>query len=130
MENEHISANQFLTFILASDQYALEIPRVREVLDYTLITHVPRMPAFLKGVINLRGNVVPVVDLRLCLSLPLTKVTVDTCIVIVQLMIDEEETLVGMLTDSVQEVVDIEPAQIKPPATLGNRLPIDFVKGM
>lgn len=122
--------DQYLTFSLANELYALAIEKVREVLDYTTLTHVPRMPAFLRGVINLRGNVVPVIDLRLCLGLEAAEKTVDSCIVIVEVMVNGELLLVGGLTDAVQEVIDIEPRMIRPPVQLGMKLPTEFIQGM
>lgn len=131
MDDSNItSANQYLTFTLGDEFFALEIAKVREVLDYTTITHVPRMPQFLRGVINLRGNVVPVIDLKLHLGLGNIQRTVDTCIVIVELNLDGEEVLMGALADSVQEVIDLEPTDISAPPRIGTRLNTNFIKGM
>lgn len=121
---------QYLTFTLGEENFALEIIKVREVLDYTTITKVPRMPAFLRGVINLRGNVVPVIDLRLMLGMQAIQKTVDTCIVIVEIHIDGELTPIGALADSVKEVIDLDPNQIAPPPKLGIKLNNEFIKGM
>lgn len=123
-------ATQYLTFSLGEEDFALEIARVREVLDYTNITKVPRMPEFLRGVINLRGNVVPVTDLRLKLGMSATKRTVNTCIVIVEIDVDGDLMDMGVLTDSVQEVLDLDPAQIEPPPRLGTKLNTEFIRGM
>ena len=123
-------ATQYLTFSLGEEDFALEIARVREVLDYTTITKVPRMPEFLRGVINLRGNVVPVTDLRLKLGMPATERTVNTCIVIVEIDIDGEQMHMGVLTDSVQEVLDLDPGQIEPAPRLGTKLNTEFIRGM
>ena len=121
---------QYLTFTLGDEDFALEINRVREVLDFTTITKVPRMPEFLRGVINLRGNVVPVVDLRLKLGMSAIQRTVDTCIVIVDIMIDGEMIQMGALADSVKEVINLDPEQISPPPRLGTNLENRFIKGM
>ena len=121
---------QYLTFILENENFALEINKVREVLDYTTITRVPRMPDFLRGVINLRGNVVPVIDLRLKLDMSAIEKTVDTCIVIVEIMIDGELTQVGALADSVKEVINLDPASIAPAPRIGTKLKNEFIKGM
>ena len=128
--NETGKAGQFLTFTLDNDNFALEIDQVREVLDYAPITKVPRMPDFLRGVINLRGNVVPVIDLRLKLEMGAVEETVDTCIIIAEIMIDDELTQVGALADSVREVISLYPDQISPPPRLGTRLRSEFIKGM
>ena len=121
---------QYLTFNLGDEEFALEIAQVREVLDYTTITKVPRMPEFLRGVINLRGNVVPVIDLRLKLGMSAAKNTVDTCIVIVEIEIEGELIQVGALADSVQEVIDLDPSQIAPPPRIGTKLDTKFNRGM
>ncbi|QTA81601.1 Chemotaxis protein [Desulfonema limicola] len=121
---------QYLTFMLENENFALEINKVREVLDYTTITRVPRMPDFLRGVINLRGNVVPVIDLRLKLDMSAIKKTVDTCIVIVEIMIDGQITQVGALADSVKEVINLDPASISPAPRIGTKLKNEFIKGM
>jgi purine-binding chemotaxis protein CheW len=121
---------QYLTFTLGEEDFALEISRVREVLDFTDITKVPRMPEFLRGVINLRGNVVPVVDLRLKLGMSAIERSVDTCIVIVDIMIDGEMIQMGALADSVKEVINLDPDQIAPPPRLGTKLDNRFLKGM
>lgn len=125
-----IEGNQYLTLTLDEEQFAIEIAKVREVLDYTSVTKVPRTPDFLRGVINLRGNVVPIIDLRLCLGMSAIIKTVDTCIVIVEIALDSEKLLVGMLADSVQEVIDIDPSQIDPAPRLGTRMQAEFIEGM
>jgi len=123
-------SNQYLTFMLGEEGFAIEISRVREVLDFTDLTKVPRTPDYMRGVINLRGNVVPVVDLRLQLGMTAVEKTVDTCIVIVEVEIASDMLHIGMLADSVQEVVDIDSNQIEPAPRLGTRLKTDFIKGM
>ena len=129
-DNATTETAQYLTFGLGEEEFALEITKVREVMDYTTITRVPRMPEFLKGVINLRGNVVPVIDLRLKLGMSATKKTVDTCIVIMEIKVDGEPIDMGALTDSVQAVVDLDPGQIEPPPRLGTKLNTEFIQGM
>lgn len=122
--------DQYLTFTLGDEDFALDIAKVREVLDYTTITKVPRMPAFFRGVINLRGRVVPVIDLRYKLGMGNITQSVDTCIVIVEIMIEDEMTHIGALADSVKEVIDLEPGQISPPPRIGIKINDQFIKGM
>jgi len=129
-DNATTETAQYLTFSLGEEEFALEITKVREVMDYTNITRVPRMPEFLNGVINLRGNVVPVIDLRLKLGMSATEKTLDTCIVIMEIKVDGEPIDMGALTDSVQEVIDLDPAQIEPPPRLGTKLNTEFIQGM
>ncbi len=131
MENKVMDdTHQYLTFRLGEEEFAIEINKVREVLDYTTLTKVPRTPDFLRGVINLRGNVVPVIDLRLNLGMSAIERSVETCIVIVEVSVDGEQVQLGALADSVHEVVNIEPDEIDPPPRLGTRLKTDYIKGM
>jgi purine-binding chemotaxis protein CheW len=125
-----IETTQYLTFNLAEEEFALDIAKVREVLDYTSITKVPKMPDFLRGVINLRGNVVPVVDLRMKLGMSATEKTVNTCIVIVEITMEGELIHMGALTDAVQEVLDLDSRQIEPPPRLGTNIRSEFIRGM
>jgi purine-binding chemotaxis protein CheW len=122
--------SQYLSFKLDQEIYSLDISKVREVLDFTEVTKVPRMPEYMRGVINLRGGVVPVVDLRLKFGLSATDKTVDTCIIIMEIAIEGETTLLGAMADSVQEVMNLEPDQIEPPPRIGTRLNTEFIKGM
>jgi len=122
--------SQYLTFKLDNEIYAMDITTVREVLDITQITKVPQMPDFMCGVINLRGSVVPVVDLRLKFGLEKAASVREACIVIIEIILDDEETVLGILVDSVQEVISLEPEQIDPPPRIGTRLKTQFIKGM
>jgi purine-binding chemotaxis protein CheW len=121
---------QYLTFKLAEEVYALEVAKVREILEVTGITRVPQTPAYMRGVINLRGSVVPVMDLRLKFGLAETPQTVNTCIIVVEVDLEGETQVVGALADSVQEVFELEPEQIEPPPRIGTRLKTDFIKGV
>lgn len=121
---------QYLTFKLDQEVFAIDVAKVREVLDLTTITKVPRTPGFMSGVINLRGSVVPVVDLRLCFEMSKTEKTVNTCIVVVEVLLDGEATVIGALADSVEEVIDLEPEQIQPAPRIGTRVRTDFIRGM
>jgi purine-binding chemotaxis protein CheW len=125
-----IEATQYLTFKLDDEVFALDIGKVREVLDFTSITKVPKTPEFMRGVINLRGSVVPVVDLRLKFGLTKTEQTVHTCIIIVEVAVDGEATVLGALADSVQEVLDLGPDHIEPAPKIGTKLNTEFIKGM
>lgn len=129
-ESSDTQASQYLTFTLDGELHALDIARVREVLEFTSLTRVPRTPEFLRGVINLRGNVLPVVDLRLKFGMTRTEKSVDTCVIITEVEIDGEPTTVGALADSVQEVLELDAAQIDPPPRIGTRLDTSFIKGM
>jgi purine-binding chemotaxis protein CheW len=121
---------QYLTFKLDSEVFALDVATVREVLDFTAIARIPRTPEFMRGVINLRGSVVPVVDLRLAFGMSATEKTVNTCIIVVEVCLDGESTIMGALADSVEEVIDLEPDQIQPAPRIGTTIKTDFIRGM
>jgi purine-binding chemotaxis protein CheW len=127
---EITETRQYLTFRLGEEVFATDVAKVREVLDFTTITKIPRTPDFMSGVINLRGNVVPVVDLRLCFEMSKTEKTVNTCIVVVEMVLDGDSNVIGALADSVEEVIDLEPDQIQPPPRIGTKIRTDFIKGM
>jgi purine-binding chemotaxis protein CheW len=127
---EITETRQYLTFKLGDEIFATDVAKVREVLDFTTITKIPRTPDFMSGVINLRGNVVPVVDLRLCFEMSKTEKTVNTCVVVVEMLLDGEATVIGALADSVEEVIDLEPEQIEPAPKIGTQIRTDFTKGM
>ena len=128
--NEITDTRQYLTFKLGDEVFATDVAKVREVLDFTAITKIPRTPDFMSGVINLRGNVVPVVDLRLCFEMSKTEKTLNTCIVVVEVVLEGESTIIGALADSVEEVIDLEPGQIQPAPKIGTQIRTDFIKGM
>ncbi|MFH1747087.1 MAG: chemotaxis protein CheW [Planctomycetota bacterium] len=120
-----IRGDKYLTFSLADEEYGLEILKVREIIGIMDITAVPQMPNFVKGVINLRGKVIPVIDLRLKFGLDPAEYTEETCIVVVDV-----GTLMGIIVDTVQEVLDIDGNQIDPPPPLGADVDTSFVLGM
>ena len=130
MSSSVMELTQYLTFRLGEEVFALDIAQVKEVLDFTTATRVPRTPDFMRGVINLRGTVVPVVDLRLKFGMPGTEQTVNTCVIITEILVDRERTIVGALADSVQEVIDLDANQIEPAPRLGTRLNTDFLRGI
>jgi purine-binding chemotaxis protein CheW len=127
---ETTDTTQYLTFKLAEEVYALDIGKVREVLDFTTVTKVPRTPDFMRGVINLRGSVVPVVDLRLKFGMSGTEKTVNTCVIITEVTVDNDTTILGCLADSVQEVLDLTPEEISAAPKIGTKLRTEFIKGM
>jgi purine-binding chemotaxis protein CheW len=121
---------QYLTFKLDEEIFALDVAKVREILEESSITKVPQTPEFMRGVINLRGSVVPVIDLRLKFGMSRTEKTVNTCIIVVEVQLEDEVIVLGALADSVQEVIEMEPAQIEAAPHIGSRLNTDFIKGM
>lgn len=121
---------QYLTFKLDNEVFALDVATVREVLDFTTVTKIPKTPEFMRGVINLRGSVVPVVDLRLAFGMSATEKTVNTCIIVMEVRLEGETTIIGALADSVEEVIDLEPEQIESAPKLGTSIRTDFIQGM
>lgn len=125
-----VDIRQYLTFKLGDEVFGLEVSNVREILELTNVTKVPKTPDFMIGVINLRGSVVPVLDMRLKFGLTRTDKTINTCIIVVEVDVEGESTIIGALVDSVQEVFELEPDQIEPPLKIGTQLKTDFMKGM
>jgi purine-binding chemotaxis protein CheW len=123
-------AQQFLTFRLGSETFAVDVAQVREILDLCPITKVPQMPDYMLGVINLRGSVVPVVDLRRKFGLPASETTRDNCIVVLEVDFAGDVTVVGAQADAVSEVLDLPADAIEPPPRLGMQLKTEFIRGM
>jgi purine-binding chemotaxis protein CheW len=121
---------QYLTFAVASEEYAIEILRVREILVYSSLTRVPRAPEFIAGVMNLRGSVVPVVDLRIKLGLPPAVITGTTCVVIVDVNGENGSAMVGLLADDVRQVMDLADGDVEPPPAFGTKIDLAFLRGM
>jgi purine-binding chemotaxis protein CheW len=121
---------QYLSFRLGEEVFAVDVAQVREILELMPITKVPRTPEFMRGVINVRGSVVPVVDMRLKFGLPAAEDTIDTCIVVMEVATDGETTVIGALADSVKEVAEFSAEQIEPAPKLGTMLKVEFIKGI
>ena len=124
------SPQQYLTFSLGGEVFALGILNVKEIIEFGNITEIPMMPAFIRGVINLRGAVVPVIDLSARFGGPASTVSRRTCIVIVELGEGEERQDLGVIVDAVNEVLEIPRSEIEPPPTFGAKIRADFIQGM
>ncbi|MFU2486315.1 chemotaxis protein CheW [Thauera sp. WH-1] len=124
------SPQQYLTFSLGGEVFALGILNVKEIIEFGNITEIPMMPAFIRGVINLRGAVVPVIDLSARFGGAASRVSRRTCIVIVELGDGEERQDLGVIVDAVNEVLEIPRADIEPPPSFGARIRADFIQGM
>ena len=120
----------FLTFRLMDELFAIDVIKVIEILELTKITKVPRSPDFLLGVINLRGNVLPVIDARVKFGMPKQELTVDSCIIVMTIEVDEESVTLGALVDSVSEVMEISEDKIQEPPTIGSRYNSEFMEGL
>ncbi len=123
-------AQQYLTFCLGNETFAVDVAKTREVIDGINITDVPQTPDYMLGVINLRGGVVPVIDMRRKFSMEAKEHTVDTCIIVLEVNVEGEPVIVGALADSVSEVLEIKAGQVEPPPRLGSKLNTDFIQGM
>ncbi len=129
-EKEEVLHQQYLTFFLADEEYAINIQRVKEIIEYTTVTKVPKVPEWIRGVINLRGNVVPVVDLTTRFGIEEHPVTKTTCIVIVEIDQDSERTVMGVIADAVNQVIDLAPKDIEEPPAFGTRVRLEYLLGM
>ncbi|WP_275357225.1 chemotaxis protein CheW [Methylophilus sp. YYY-1] len=121
---------QYLTFVLGREVFAINILNVKEIIEYGQLTEVPKMPAFIRGVINLRGAVVPVIDMAARFDKPTAEITRKTCIVIIEVAHATGTQVVGMMVDAVNEVVDIEAGNIEPAPSFGANIRADFIAGM
>ena len=121
---------QYLTFMLGGETYAMGILVIKEIIEYGNLTEVPRMPQFIRGVINLRGAVVPVIDLGSRFGKQATQVTRRTCIVIIEVATGDETQDVGVMVDAVNAVLEIPPQEIEPPPSFGANIRADFISGM
>jgi len=121
---------QYLTFALGEEVFALETGSVREVIELVSVTRIPKTPPFMRGVINLRGHAVPVVDMRIKFDMPKVADTVNTCIIIVDVEVEGENCYMGAIVDSVREVFEMTSDQISPPPRMGTSIRADFIRGM
>ena len=123
-------SSQYITFKLGDEVFAINVAQVREVLELPQITKVPSAPAYMRGVINVRGKATPVVDLRLKFGLPGAADTVNSRVVVMELELDGESTVIGGIADSVHEVIELEPGQINPPPRIAMRWRTELIQGM
>ncbi len=129
-DNNSAPVTQYLTFGLAGEEYAIAVLEVREILEYTVLTKVPGTPAFIRGVMNLRGSVVPVIDLALKFGLEERPITRWTCIIIIEVAHESDRTTIGILADSVSQVVDLRADDIEPPPSFGTGIRVEYLIGM
>lgn len=127
---ESVEVQQYLTFALDSEMFAVGTLSVKEIIEYGQLTVVPMMPDFIRGVINLRGAVVPVIDLAARFGRGEKKITRRTCIVIIEVSNDDGQQDIGVVVDAVSEVLEIPAGDIEPPPTFGAKIRSDFIAGM
>jgi len=121
---------QYLTFMIGGEEYAVSLLKVREIVEYEPVTKIPRTPAWVRGVMNLRGSVAPVVDLAIKFGQTPSEVGKLTCVVIVEVELEGEAAVMGVITDAVSRVIDLKPEEIEPPPAFGTRVRVDYVLGM
>jgi purine-binding chemotaxis protein CheW len=129
MENE-LEQTQYLTFQLAGQEYAMGILQVKEIIAYGTLTKVPQTPRSIRGVINLRGNVVPVVDIAVKFGLPPSPITDRSCVIIVETNPESEKIVIGIVADSVSQVIDLPAQDILPAPAFGTLIRLDYLRGM
>jgi purine-binding chemotaxis protein CheW len=130
MKENKIESNSYLTFKVGEEEFGAHVSQVLNILEMTRITEVPKTPDYMKGVINLRGTVLPIIDTRLKFGLPEAKYTSNTCIVVMDLDFNGDTVHIGAIVDEVLSVVEIEEGQIEPPPGIGNKYKSDFIFGM
>lgn len=129
MKNDETTHQQYLTFVIADEEYAVGILRVKEIIAYDTLTRVPKSAEYIRGMINLRGSVVPVIDLAMKFGYPAATVTRSSCIVIVELELEGEPLVLGLMVDAVSEVVELSANDIEAPPQFGT-IRADFLVGM
>jgi len=129
-ENDEIQINHYLTFKLGEEIFASHVSNILKILEMQRITEVPKSPEYMKGVINLRGNVLPVVDARLKFGITPLPYTEKTCILVLSIVIDKETVEVGAIVDSVMDVIEFQKENIKPSPSLGSKYKSDFIEGV
>lgn len=121
---------QYLTFMIAGEEYAISLLKVKEIIEHDTVTPVPKTPEWVRGVINLRGSVVPVIDMAVKFRLPASVAGRLTCIVITEVECGGEATVMGVMADSVRQVIDLKPGDVEQPPAFGTRVKVDYLLGM
>jgi purine-binding chemotaxis protein CheW len=124
------NVQQYLTFMIGGEEYAVTLLKVKEIIEYDIVTEIPKTPDWVRGVINLRGNVVPVIDLAVKFRLPASVAGKLTCIVITEVECEGQATVMGIMADAVRQVIDLRPQDIEVPPTFGTRVKVDYLLGM
>ncbi|OIP95968.1 MAG: chemotaxis protein CheW [Syntrophobacteraceae bacterium CG2_30_61_12] len=130
VRDKQAKEGKYLTFSMANEEYGIGILKVKEIIGMMPVTPVPRTPGYVKGVINLRGKVIPVIDLRLRFGMPQAEYTDRTCIIVVDVTTSAGELQMGIVVDSVSEVLNIKPEEIDPTPSFGTNLQTEYIMGM
>lgn len=121
---------QYLTFTISDEKYAFNVLNTREVLNFTNVSKVPKMPEYMRGIINLRGSIVPVIDLKLKFGMGITEKSVNSSVVVCEMVLDDKILVMGLLTDSVQEVISLNRESIDDTPYVGANIDTSFIEGM
>jgi len=130
MDDTTKTANKYLTFVLATEEYAIDILRVQEIKSWTKVTPIPNTPDYICGVINLRGTIVPIVELRSRFNIERLEHSATTVVVVLKVVAKEKERIMGIVVDAVSDVYDVAEEDIKPPPEFGTVVSTEFVKGL
>ena len=125
-----LTGSRFLSFVLNDEEYCIEILKIKEIMGMTAITPIPQTPEFIKGVINLRGQIIPIIDLRLKFEMPFKDYADRTCIVVVELDYDGQMTLMGIVVDSIQEVINIPEERISEVPYINAKIKSEYIQGI
>jgi purine-binding chemotaxis protein CheW len=128
--NKETEMQTYLSFRLSEEVFAINVSKVINILEMSHITKMPQAPDYMKGVINLRGTVLPVIDLRIKFGLPEKEATVDTSIIVLSINLNEEEVLIGTMVDAVKEVLELKTSEIAPSPAIGSKYNSGFIEGM
>ena len=124
------NVQQYLTFMIGGEEYAISLLKVKEIIEYDTVTHVPKTPEWIRGVINLRGSVVPVIDLAVKFRQAPSVAGKLTCIVITEVQSGDEAAVMGIMADAVRQVIDLKPQDVEEPPAFGTRVKVDYLLGM
>lgn len=124
------NVQQYLTFMIGGEEYAISLLKVKEIIEYDIVTQIPKTPEWIRGVINLRGSVVPVIDLAVKFRQAPSVAGKLTCIVITEVQSGDEAAVMGIMADSVRQVIDLRPQDVEEPPTFGTRVKVDYLLGM
>jgi purine-binding chemotaxis protein CheW len=125
-----LTGSRYLSFVLNDEEYCIEILKIKEIMGMTDVTAIPQTPTFIKGVINLRGQIIPIIDLRLKFEMPYKDYTDRTCIVVVELKYDDELTLMGIVVDSIQEVINVPEEKISKVPYINAKIKSEYINGI
>ena len=129
-KKKNLQTNQYVTFRLGNDVYALDVGNAREIVEFTTIVKIPQTRPWIRGIINLRGEVLPVLDLKLKFGGGLTEQTIDSCIIVIETCHQQESTVIGVLADAVNEVFELKPEELEPPPKVGTSIAAQYIRGV